>query len=308
MVGLLHPKMSLLVLKGMKTYEKVCKMKIEELDTKKERTWCPGCTNNAILQAVKKAIVNLVNKKRVELKNIVAVTGIGCHAKVYDYLNVNGFYALHGRVLPVMLGIKIANPQLTVLGFGGDGDTYAEGIAHFVHACRYNVDATMIVHDNQVFALTTGQATPTSEKGFKAKSVPSGVREKPLNPIVLALLNGATFVARGFALEINHLTKLIEEAIAHKGFSFIDVLQPCLVYHDHNTISYFKQHIYKLKGVRSYEEAVKKAMEWNYCFDGKIPIGIFYKINKPIYEEQWGSKPYYDVKRKTNWKIIEEFK
>lgn len=285
-------------------------MKIQELDTKIENTWCPGCTNNLILQAAKQAIVNLVNEKKIKLKNIVDVTGIGCHAKIYDYLNVNGFYSLHGRALPTMLGIKVGNPNLTVIGFGGDGDTYAEGIAHFVHACRYNADITMIVHNNQVFALTTGQATPTTEVGFKDGSTPLGIKERPLNPLDLALSSGATFVARGYALDPNHLSTIIEQGILHKGFAFIDVLQPCITYH--NTIPYFTKRIYKLNKNNhtpsDFEKAWIKAKEWDYCFrnNSKVPIGIFYKIKRPTFEAQWPQlrKPWYTIKRKIDWKKI----
>lgn len=290
-------------------------MKPEELDTKEVKTWCPGCPNMGILMAVKQAITNLVNNKEIKVKDVVGITGIGCHAKMYDYLNVNGFYSLHGRVLPPVLGIKIANPELTVIGFGGDGDTYAEGMGHFVHSCHYNADTTMLVHNNQVFALTTGQATPVSEKGFKGKSTPLGVREKPVNPIALALVSGATFVARGYALNVKHLTKLIEEAIKHKGFSIIDILQPCIAFHD--TTAYFKKHVYKLEddGHNSgdYEGALKRAREWDYCFeDGtNIPIGIFYKVKRDNYEAQWPQlkKPWYTVERKPDWKkALDKFK
>ena len=184
-------------------------MKVKDLNTKEEITWCPGCPNNRILQASKEAIVDLVNKNKINAKDITIVTGVGCSPKIFDYINVNGFYGLHGRVLPACLGMKAANPELTVIGFGGDGDTYAEGVSHFVHNCRYNSDFTMIVHNNKVFALTTGQATPTSEKGFVGRSTPLGVKDKPLNPIASAIVNGATFVARGYALDINHLNGII---------------------------------------------------------------------------------------------------
>jgi 2-oxoglutarate ferredoxin oxidoreductase subunit beta len=289
-------------------------MKSEELNTKEEITWCPGCPNNGILAAVKKAIANLSDKGSIDVKDVVSVTGIGCHAKIYDYLDVNGFYSIHGRVVPTVWGMKLANPKLTVIGFGGDGDTYAEGIDHFVHACRYNPDATMIVHNNQVFALTTGQATPTTEPSFKGKSTPMGVGQKPLNPLALALVSGATFVARGFALDIDHLSSLIEQAIEHKGFGFIDVLQPCLIWHDHKTTSYFKEKAYKLEDhdTENYNDALKKALEWDYCFDGKtkIPIGVFYKTERPTYEEQWKLKePLHTIERKVDWKkVINEFK
>lgn len=288
---------------------------VEALGTKETITWCPGCTNFSILRAVKNAVANLVNSGKIDLKNVVAVSGVGCHDKIYDYLNFNGFHSIHGRTLPTILGIKIGNPELTVIGFGGDGATYAEGISHLVHAYRYNVDATFLVHNNQLFALTTGQATPASPKGFIGPSTPLGVAEKPLNPIALALISGATFVARGFALDLKHLTKLVEAAIVHKGFGFIDVLQPCIAYQ--NTIPYLKEHLYKLEetdhSADNAEEALKKSLEWDYCTseDAKIPIGVFYKENRPTYEEQWPQlkKPWYTVEREVNWKeIINQFK
>ena len=283
-------------------------------NTKEENTWCPGCSNFGILQAAKTALSELVNENKIKAKDVVIATGIGCHAKIFDYLNVNGFYGLHGRVLPLCLGMNIANPELTVIGFGGDGDTYAEGIAHFVHNCRYNADFTMIVHNNKVFALTTGQPTPTSEEGFAGSSVPQGIKEKPLNPIALALVNGATFVARGYALDTNHLKELIKEAINHKGFSFLDVLQPCITFHNFN--DYVKERIYKLESnydVEDLKQAFEKAFEWNYSTEekAKIPIGVFYKIKKPTFVEQWPNlgKTWYKTNKKINFQeTIKEFK
>ncbi len=288
-------------------------MSIKDFNTKEEITWCPGCPNFGILQAVKNALSDLVKEKRIKAKDIAIASGIGCHAKIFDYLNVNGFYGLHGRVLPLCFGMKIANPELTVIGFGGDGDTYAEGVSHFIHNCRYNTDMTMLVHNNKAFALTTGQATPTSEKGFVGRSTPLGVKEKPLNPIALAIVNGATFVARGYALDINHLKGIIKEAIKHKGFSFIDILQPCLVFN--NFSPYLKKHICRLRNhnVSDFKQAFSKSMEWDYSFEkkAKIPIGIFYKIKRPTFEDQWPQlkKPWYRVKRKINFKkTIKAFK
>ncbi len=281
-------------------------MKIEDLGTKIENTWCPGCLNHGILLAAKKAIIELVNEKKIKRENVVTVTGIGCHAKIYDYLDLSGFYGLHGRVLPVGLGMKIGNPGLTVIGFGGDGDTYAEGVAHFVHACRYNADLTMIVHNNQVFALTTGQATPTTEEGFAGRSTPSGIKEPPLNPIALALVSGASFVARGSASEVEHLKEIIKKAVLHQGFAFIDVLQPCLAYHD--TTQFFKKHCYKLeKDSYPFTEALEKALEWDYSLDqkAKIPLGIFYQEKRPIFEAQRPvGQPFWRVERKPDWQKI----
>lgn len=287
-------------------------MKAEDLNTSEKNTWCPGCTNFLILAAVKQAVANQVNRGEFELKNLVGVSGVGCFDKIFDYLNINFFHALHGRTVPTMFGIKLGNPELKVIGFGGDGSTYSEGIAHLVHSCRYNPDETFMVFNNQDFSLTTGQATPLSEKGWVSPSTPLGVGEYPLNPLELALASGASFVARGFAMDIPHLTSLIEEAMKHKGFSFIDILQPCISYQ--NSIDYFKEHIYKLENHNTgdFNEAVKKAREWNYCHckESKISIGIFYKENRPAYHEQFPqSKAWYKVKRKTDFKkTLERYK
>ena len=285
-------------------------MTIKDLDTKEEITWCPGCPNYGILMAFKEAIVELSNRKKIQAKDAAIVTGIGCHAKSYDYLNLNGFYGIHGRVLPVCLGIKIGNPQLTVIGFGGDGDTYAEGMSHFIHAGRHNADLTMIVHNNQAFSLTTGQATPTSEKGFIGASTPAGTVEEPLNPVILALESQASFVARSYALDAVHLKNIIIEAVEHKGFSFIDVLQPCLIFH--RVTPYFQKNIYKIgesHDPTNLEVAVKLAREWDYSFDKekKVAIGIFYKSERPTLEEKPQLKtPWYKLDRKIDWKKLTE--
>jgi 2-oxoglutarate ferredoxin oxidoreductase subunit beta len=282
-------------------------MNPENLKTKEEITWCPGCANFGILKAFQEAILELDSAK-----NTAIVTGIGCHAKIYDYLNLKGFYGLHGRVLPIALGIKLGNPDLTVVGFGGDGDTYAEGMEHFIHSCHANADLTMLVHNNQVFSLTTGQATPTSEKEFKDGSTPLGVQEKPINPIILSLEAGASFVARGYAMDIPYLKDLIKQAVSHQGFSFIDILQPCLIYH--NVTPYFQKNVYKLDHDTSdFETALKKAREWDYCFDKdqRVPIGIFYQKERPTLESQWPQlkKPWHTIKRKINWQnVTREFK
>ncbi|KKS90310.1 MAG: Pyruvate ferredoxin/flavodoxin oxidoreductase, beta subunit [Parcubacteria group bacterium GW2011_GWF2_43_11] len=286
----------------------------EELGTKEEKTWCPGCPNSGILNSVKVALSELVTEGKLNIKNTALVTGIGCHGKIYDYLNLNGFNGLHGRVLPVCLGMKLGNPDLTVLGFGGDGDTFDEGVSHFVHACRYNADITMMVHTNQVFALTTGQATAVTEKGFIDGSTPLGQGEKPINSIVLALELGATFVARGYALQGPHLKTLIKKAILHKGFSFIDILQPCIVYHKHS-MPYLNKNVYKIEethDVGNLNQALEKAREWDYSYekDTKVPIGIFYETARPTFESQWPQlrTPWHTIRRKIDWpKITREF-
>ena len=284
-------------------------MEPKDLVTKEKITWCPGCPNFSMVEAFKEAVAELVSKKEVEAKNIVMACGIGCHGKFFDYVNLNGFYCLHGRLLPTSLGIKLANPELTVFGFGGDGDTYAEGIDHFVHACRNNANFKLIVHNNQVFALTVGQATPTSEKGFSGTTNPViALKEKPINPLALALISGATFVARGFALEKDHLKELICQAARHKGFAFIDVLQPCIVFH--NVIPYLQKNIYKLDenhNSADFDSALQLAREWDYCFDkdSKVPIGLFYKTEKPIFEDNFPQKKvWYKKERKIDWQNL----
>ncbi len=288
-------------------------MKIQDLQTKEENTWCPGCTNFSLLNTVQQGLIDLVNEKKIKHKDIAMASGIGCHAKIFDYININGFYSLHGRVIPPCLGMKAGNPELTVIGFGGDGDTYAEGMAHFIHACRFNADFTMIVHNNKVFALTTGQATPTSEKGFVGGSTPYGLKEEPINPIAIALASGATFVARGYVNEKEHLKELVKTAVMHKGFALIDILQPCLTYND--PTDYLEKRVYKLSKAHDnsdFNKALDRAMEWDYSLDekAKIPIGVFYKIKKPTMEEQRPAlkKPWYKVERRLDWKaLIKQF-
>jgi len=285
-------------------------MEINEFDTKEIITWCSGCLNHSILNSAKKAFTNLVNNKKIKKENIVVVTGIGCASKIFDYINVSGFYGLHGRVMPTAMGIKIGNPDLTVVGFAGDGDTYAEGIGHLPHVARKNVNLTLIVHDNQIFALTTGQTTPTSAIGDITKTSPFGVKDLPLNPIAFAIVCGATFVARVSTLDPDHMTEVFEKAIDHKGFSFVEVLQPCLILH--NNISYLSGRAYKLDKSLEFNDAIKKAYEWNYTKDekAKIPVGIFYQTTRPTFEDNLVNKgPWYKVNRKIDVeKLVEEYK
>lgn len=249
---------------------------MDNLETTIAKTWCPGCPNFGVLAAVKQAISALEQEKVLERKDLVAVTGIGCHGKMYDHLNLNGFYSLHGRSLPTMLGIKIGNPKLKVIGFMGDGDAYAEGLAHLIHACRYNADLTAVIHNNQTFALTTGQETPTSDEN-----------EFRFNPLSIALEAGASFVARSYALDIPHLGDLLEQAVTHKGFSLLEVVQPCLVFQDN--AEFFKEKITKVDQAKSREEALEITRSWNYSASpkDKVPTGLFYQAEKPSFEDQW---------------------
>ena len=182
-------------------------MESKSLKTYALNTWCPGCGNFGILKAFQDTIIELSKEGLKSIKIIIA-SGIGCHGKIVNYIDLNSFYSIHGRVPPICEGIKIANPDLKVVGFAGDGDVYGEGISHLIFAAKRNIDITMVIHNNQVYGLTTGQFTPTSPKGYKGKSTPSGGVENPLNPLLLMLAAGATFVARGFPKELYHLKKL----------------------------------------------------------------------------------------------------
>lgn len=254
------------------------------LITDAKNTWCPGCGNFAIEHALKDVIGALVDEGKNE-ENFVLVSGIGCHAKIADYLAVNSFYAIHGRTLPVASGIKLANQDLTVVACAGDGDTYAEGLDHLIFAAKRNQDLTVIVHDNRVYGLTTGQYTPTSYEGFRGRSTPGGIRERPINPLELMLASGATFVARTYTRKIDHLRQVLKAAILHRGFSFVDVLQICATYN--NLTGYYNDRVYLLEGhdTADMTGAMAKAREWNYSTDAPIALGVFYEEDVP--DEPW---------------------
>lgn len=256
---------------------------IQELGTPMTNTWCPGCGNFGILASVKRAISELGLK----MHEVVAVTGIGCHGKMTDYVKVNGLHAIHGRVLPVATAIKLANHDMTVLGFAGDGDAFNIGIGHFPHAARRNVDITYVVHDNLVYGLTTGQTSPTSKKGMVTKSTPRGAFEIAINPMTQALTARATFVGRGFAGDPKHLTELFKKAITHKGFALVDVLQPCVAWNRDETYEFYRPRVYKLEeeghDPTDFGMAYERAGEWG----DRIPIGVFYQEERPPYHENF---------------------
>ena len=244
--------------------------------------WCPGCGNFGILKALNKALVEL----GIEPHQVLMVSGIGQAGKLPHYTRGNVFNSLHGRPVPPAIGAKIANPELVVIVISGDGDGYGEGGNHFIHAARRNHDITYLVHNNQVYGLTKGQASPTSDAGFVTKTTPYGTTN-PLNPVVLAIASGASFVGRGFAGDIGHLTGLIKEGIVHKGFSLIDILQPCISFNHKNTFQWYRERVYKLGEGDTYDPgdkkaALEKALEWG----ERIPIGIIYRKELPVYEDQ----------------------
>jgi len=280
----------------------------DELTTIEKPTWCPGCGNFSILAAIKNAISSL----NLEPHKTILLGGIGCSAKDCQWVKIYGFHTLHGRPVAVAEGVKLANNRLNVIAASGDGDGYGIGIGHFIHAMRRNIDITYIVHNNQVYGLTTGQASPTSERGFITKSTPNGVIENPVDPLTLAITGGATYVARGYAGDVQHLSKLIADGIAHKGFAVIDILQPCVTFNRVNTYDWYNKRVYKLEDqkhdFKDKRRAYAKAEEWG----DKIPIGLFYKAEKPTFEElipQIKEKPLveHDVRNIDISKTLREF-
>jgi 2-oxoglutarate ferredoxin oxidoreductase subunit beta len=242
--------------------------------------WCPGCGNFGILQALNKALVEL----KIEPRQLLLVSGIGQAGKLPHYTRGNVFNSLHGRPVPPAIGAKIANPELVVIAVSGDGDAYGEGGNHFLHAARRNHDITYLVHNNQVYGLTKGQASPTSDLGFVTKTTPYGA-VSPVNPMALAIVSGASFVARGFAGDIDHLADIMKKGVTHRGFALIDILQPCISFNHKNTFQWYRERVYKLEGgydPADKKAALEKAQEWG----ERIPIGIIYRKELPVYEDQ----------------------
>jgi len=255
---------------------------LEDYNSTVPNAWCPGCANFGILQALKKALVEL----EIEPHRLLFVSGIGQGPKLPHYTRGNVFNGLHGRTLPVATGARIANHELTVIGIDGDGGAYGEGVGHLLASMRRNVNITYLVHNNQVYGLTKGQASPTSDTGFVTRTTPLGAGQ-PLNPVMLALASDAGFIARGFAGDIDHLSDIIKAGIVHKGFSLIDILQPCVSFNPKNTYQWYRERVYHLADEPEYNPedkraALVKAEEWG----DRIPIGVIFRRERPVYEEQ----------------------
>jgi 2-oxoglutarate/2-oxoacid ferredoxin oxidoreductase subunit beta len=244
-------------------------------------TWCPGCGDYGVLNALQGALARL----KIENKDVVVVSGIGCSSELPHFIRSYGLHTLHGRGVAVAQGVKLANHKLTVVSVGGDGDGYGIGVGHLIHALRRNIDMTAIVMDNQIYGLTTGQTSPTSMKGVKTKSTPLGNVENALNPLAVALAAGASFLARGFSGDGAHLTDIFAAALSHRGFSLVDVFSPCVTFNKWNTFSWFRERVYKLeeKGhdTGSLQAALAAALETE-----KLPIGVFYKSDRPAFEDE----------------------
>lgn len=238
-----------------------------DIGTLQENTWCPGCLNFATLEMLKRAILELNEEKEIDINKTVLVTDIGCGGKIYDYININAIYALHGRVIPVAAGIRAGRPDLTVIGFAGDGGTYDEGMNHLVHAANRNVNMAMIVGNNRVFALTKGQPTSTN---------PS-LSGMPLNPLLITADSGASFVARASAYNPKELKEILKEAIIHEGFSLTEIIQPCLIFK--NDAEEIKNNTYSLL-----KSDTNKSLEILRADKKGIPTGVFVRKKRNLWE------------------------
>ncbi|MBD3348710.1 MAG: 2-oxoacid:ferredoxin oxidoreductase subunit beta [Candidatus Eisenbacteria bacterium] len=248
-----------------------------EFITEVENTWCTGCGNFGIMNAMKKA-VGILEDRDIPKSRIFMTAGIGCHAKIFDYMSLSGLYSIHGRAMATAEGMKLGNPGLRIVAFCGDGDALGEGIAHMMHAAKRNSDITVVMHDNGVYALTTGQRGPTSPRGFKGPSTPEGNNEDPWKPLVLMLEAGATFAARGYSGNVEQLAEIVAAAVEHQGFSFVQVLQPSVTF-----TNYFEEYneiVTTLEeGPLEFDEALRLARQ-----EEPLPAGVFYRKEKEPYE------------------------
>ncbi|MBM3316124.1 2-oxoacid ferredoxin oxidoreductase [candidate division WOR-3 bacterium] len=263
-----------------------------------ENTWCPGCGNFGILVALEQALAEL----RFEPRRVCVVSGIGQAGKLPHYLRCNFLHGLHGRALPAAIGVRLVNPRLKVIAIGGDGDMYGEGGGPLLHAFRRNAGIACFVHNNGVYGLTKGQASPTSGSGAVTRATPQGSGMPAFNPVAAGLAMHGTFVARAFAGDIGHLTAMMVAALQHRGFGFIDVLQPCVTFNKVNAHQWYKQRVYDLAGdghdPTDLTAAFGRAREWPDSGSERIPVGLFYTHQRPTYEEQvpsWQRVPAIDV-------------
>ncbi len=281
-------------------------LELKTFRTQVHNDWCPGCGDFGIINAVQMTLLEM----QLEPHRVAVFSGIGCSGKTPHFINAYGFHTLHGRSLPIATGAKLANPDLTVIAVGGDGDGLGIGAGHFVNTGRRNLDFTYVLYDNQVYGLTKGQASPTLPKGLKTKSMPAPAIVEGINPIAMSLASGYTFVARSYALDVRHLKQTLRQAIEHQGSAFVDVLQTCPTYNDINTKEWYagddrpvkQPRLYKMEetgynGVVSdatkHDEVAQKkiaAFVKSFEWGDKIPIGVFYKLNTLTFEEQLATR------------------
>ena len=260
----------------------IVQLKPQDFKGKVDPDWCPGCGDFGVLRSFQTVCAEMGLRPH----EIVVVSGIGCSSNFPGYVNSFGMHTLHGRALAVAAGVKMANHELTVVVAGGDGDGYGIGGNHFVHTARRNVDLTYIVMNNQIYGLTTGQVSPTSCDGMKTKSTPFGSVERPVNPITSSIMNGATFVARGYSADPKHLNMLIRKGIEHKGFSLIDVFSPCVTFNHDNDYAFFKPRVKKLEDENHDTSDWKAACEKGMLWGDTIYTGLFLQKREPTLDEQ----------------------
>lgn len=254
---------------------------IKEFRTNNRPTWCPGCGDFAVLSSLQKACADLDLKP----EEVVLVSGIGCSGKIAQHFGSYGFHSLHGRALPTAQGVKLANQDLTVIAAGGDGDGYGIGVGHFIHAVRRNVDLTYIVMDNHIYSLTTGQLSPTSERGFKSKTSPQGSAEEPVKPLETAIVNGASFVAQAFSGDVQQMTRIFEEAIRHRGFALVNCFSPCVTFNKVNTYDWFKENLVNVDEREDYDPTDREgALRLIHETKGMV-TGVLYRQERPVFHE-----------------------
>ena len=261
--------------------KELVQLKPKDYKGKVDPDWCPGCGDFGVLTSLQKVAAEM----QIQPHDLCVISGIGCSSNFPGYFNAYGMHTLHGRILTVATGVKMANHKLTVVGVGGDGDGYGIGGNHWMHCARRNVDLCYLVMNNQIYGLTTGQVSPTSCEGMKTKSTPFGSVEQPINPITSSIMNGATFVARGYSGDPKQLQMLMRKAIEHRGFSIIDIFSPCVTFNHDNDYAFFRPRIKKLEDEEhdagDWKAACEKAMEWG----DTIYTGLFYDIERPSLDE-----------------------
>ena len=257
------------------------KLKPKDYKGKVDPDWCPGCGDFGVLSSLQKVCADM----GIRPHEMIVISGIGCSSNFPGYFNSYGMHTLHGRILAVATGVKMANHELTVIGTGGDGDGYGIGGNHWLHTARRNVDMTYLVMNNQIYGLTTGQVSPTSCEGMKTKSTPFGSVEEPVNPITSSIMHGATFVARAFSGDPKHMQQLMQQAIEHKGFAIIDIFSPCVTFNHDNDYAFFRPRVKKLEDeghdAGDWKAACEKALLWGDI----IYTGLFYQKRRPTLDE-----------------------
>jgi len=265
----------------MSTATTAVELKSKDFKGKVDPDWCPGCGDFSVLSGLQKVCAEL----GLQPHDIVTVSGIGCSSNFPGYFNAYGMHTLHGRALAVATGVKMANHELTVIATGGDGDGYGIGGNHLAHTARRNVDLTYLVMNNQIYGLTTGQVSPSSSIGMKTKSTPFGNVEMPVNPITAAIMNGASFVARGYSGDAKHLQELMRKAIQHKGFSLIDIFSPCVTFNHDNTYAFFRPRVKKLEDEGHDASDWKAACEKGLIWGDEIYTGLFLEVDRPSLDQ-----------------------